>query len=124
MLKDDTSELDYYALLKKAKRLQSGGQKVKVALLADVSTQHLVPLLRVLFASSGFEAEIHEAGFDTIQLEALNPTSDLYAFQPQLVVIVQSIHKMRNLYYDFAGERSEFAQVQAAGIESVWRSIQ
>jgi len=76
MLKDDTSELDYYALLKKAKRLQSGsGQKLKLALLADVSTQHLVPLLRVLFANSGFDVEIYEAGFDTIQLEALNPAS-------------------------------------------------
>jgi hypothetical protein len=30
MLKDDTSELDYYALIKKAKRMQGGtGQKVK-----------------------------------------------------------------------------------------------
>jgi FkbH-like protein len=125
MLKDDTSELDYYALIKKAKRMQGGtGQKVKDALLADVSTQHLVPLLKVLFASSGFDADIYEAGFDTIQLEALNPASELYTFQPQLVVIVQSIHKMRNLYYDFAGERSGFAQFQADAIESVWRAIQ
>jgi FkbH-like protein len=124
MLKDNCSELDYYQLLKKAKRLEPGkGEKLRVALLADVSTQHLVPMLRALYASNGYDAEIFEAGFDTVQLEAYNSASDLYVFKPQLVVIVQSVAKMRNHYYDFAGERSNFGQQQAAEIEATWQAI-
>ena len=67
MLKSDRKELDYFELVKKAKRLSPPtGRPLKVALLGDVSTQHLVPLLRVLFANNGVETEIYEAGFDTV----------------------------------------------------------
>src|ERR1700733_8974950 len=96
MLKNDRSGLDYYALVKQAKRLVPGqGEKLKLALLADVSTQHLIPLLRVLFAEAGVEVEIYEGGYDTIQLDAYNPASELYSFKPQIVVILQSLMKLK-----------------------------
>ena len=101
MLKPNRAGLDYYELVRKAKRLPGGnGPKLRVALLADVSTQHLVPLLRALFADNGFDAEIYEAGFDTVQLEAFNPQSGLYTFAPQVVVVLQSVMKLKQLYYD------------------------
>lgn len=125
MLKNDRSELDYSQLVKKARRLVSGrGQKLRIALLADVSTQHLVPVLCALFASNGVEAEIYEAGYDTVELEAFNPASGLYAFEPQMVVILQSLWKLKSVYYDFSGERTTFSQVQAAKIEAIWKTIQ
>lgn len=83
ILKNDRSELDYSQLVKKARHLPACGQKHKIALLADVSTQHLVPVLNALFASNGINVGIYEAGYDTIALEAYNPSSGLYAFQPQ-----------------------------------------
>lgn len=125
MLKNDRSELNYSQLVKKARRLVPGqGQKLKVALLADVSTQHLVPLLRALFASNGVEAQVYEAGYDTVELEAYNPASGLYAFEPQLVVILQSLAKLKAAYYDFPGDRATFSQVQAEKAEAVWKAIQ
>jgi FkbH-like protein len=125
MLKNDRSELAYAQLLKKAKRLlPQDGHKVKLALLADVSTQHLVPLLRVLFASNGVDVEIYEAGYDTVELDAYNATSELYAFQPQMVVILQSIMKLKGRFYDAAGNRDTFIQAQADKVEAVWKAIQ
>ena len=68
MLKSDRSELDYFALMKRARGLpSSANRQLRVAILADVSTQHLSPLLRALFASNGVEVEIYEAGFDAIK---------------------------------------------------------
>src|ERR1700690_1201927 len=105
MLKPDRSELDYLALVRKAKRLsQPAGQCTKLALLGDVSTQHLVPLLRALFASNGLQAEVYEAGFDTVELEALNPASGLYSFGAQVVVILQSTMKLKSAYFSSAGD--------------------
>jgi hypothetical protein len=50
-------------MVKKAKQLVPGQrQKLKLPLLAEVSSQHLVPLLRVLFASNGIEIEEYVAG--------------------------------------------------------------
>jgi predicted enzyme involved in methoxymalonyl-ACP biosynthesis len=124
MLKNDRSELNYAQLVKKARRLDPGsGAKLKVAILADVSTQHLTPLLRVLFANNGVNALIYEAGFDTVEVETLNPSSELYAFEPQVIVILQSIMKLKNSFYHAFGNRGAFVQTKADGIEAVWNAI-
>src|SRR5208337_2215952 len=124
MLKNDRSELNYAQLVKKARHLDvTTGSKLKLALLADVSTQHLTPLLRVLFASHGVNAEIYEAGFDTVEVETLDSGSRLYAFEPQVIVILQSIHKLKSCFYEAFGNRGAFAQTQANGIEEVWNAV-
>lgn len=124
MLKNDRSDLDYQQLLRKARHLRPGeGHKVRLAVLADVSTQHLVPLLRVLFASHGVDIEIYEAGYDTVELEAYNAASELYAFQPQMVVILQSIMKLKSCFHDAPGNRDSFSQAQADKVEAVWKAI-
>jgi len=124
MLKSDRSELDYFALLKKAKELPPpAGRRLKLALLGDVSTQHLVPLLRALLAGNGVDSEVYEAGFDTVEVEALDPASGLYAFAPDVVVILQAIGKLKSSYYESTGDRSTFAQTRAGEIEEVWKAI-
>ena len=124
LLKLNRSELNYRELVRKARHLKvESGQKLRIALLADVSTQHIVPLLRVLFAANGIDAELYEADFDTIHLEAYNPDSALYTVAPQIIVILQSVTKMRARYYD-TSERDAFARVQAEDIENVWRTLQ
>ncbi|HET6413604.1 MAG TPA: HAD-IIIC family phosphatase [Anaeromyxobacter sp.] len=124
MLKPDRSELDYLELLRKAKRLPPPtGQRLKLALLGDVSTQHLVPLLRALFASNGVEAEVYEAGFDTVELEALDPASGLYAFGADVVAILQSSVKLKSIYFASQGDRSGFAHERATRVEEVWKAI-
>lgn len=123
MLKNDRSELDYWALVKRARRLQPGhGTKVRVALLADVATQHLAPILRALLAANGLEGELYEAGYDTIELEAYDPASGLYAFQPEFVVILQSSAKLKGAYYE-STDRGAFARAQGARIEQVWTAV-
>jgi FkbH-like protein len=124
MLKADRSELDYFELMKRAKSLPaSANRQLKVAILADVSTQHLAPLLRSLFASNGVNAVIYEAGFDTVELEAFDPNSGLYSFGPEVVVILQSLGKLKANYYDFPADRATFVSSKVAQIEQVWQAI-
>jgi FkbH-like protein len=119
------ANLDYFELLKEAKRLQPGkGKPLRLALLADVSTQHLVPVLKALFARAGVDVDIYEAGFDTVQLEALNPRSGLYSGDPQLVVILQSIMNLRGRYYQFGGEAGDFIRAEVDGVVRSWEAIQ
>src|SRR4051812_30601073 len=124
MLKNDRSELDYSQLAKKAKRLGSvSAPRLKVALVADVSTQHLTPLLRVLFASHNVDANIYEAGYDTVELETLNPDSYLYGFKPDVIVILQSIMKLKEGLYHAIGSRGSFIQARADSIHAIWKAI-
>ena len=125
MLKQDRSELNYFALTRQAKRaIPPQGQPLRLALLADVSTQHLVPVLRVLLANNGFAADIYEAGYDTLELEAYNPNSALHSFRPQVVVILQSAARAKERFYAFEGDSAGFVRARAAEIENVWKALQ
>jgi FkbH-like protein len=124
VLKLTLPRLDYFALTKRARHLSlPEGREFRVALLGDVSTQHLVPLLEVLIADSGFRPQIYEAGFDTVELEVLNPDSELYAFAPQLIVILQGVGKLRALYYDYPGDRHHFVRDRAEAAEAIWKAL-
>ena len=125
MFKADRSELDYFELVKKAKALSPSGGKplLKVALLGDVSTQHLVPLLRVLFSEHGFEAQIYEAGYDTVEVEALDPSSGLYAFNPHVICILQSTQKLQSPFHEWPGDRGRFPATKAREIQGIWNAI-
>ena len=124
MHRNDRTPLNYTALVKKARKLEPpAGIQHKIALLADVSTQHLVPLLRVLFADAGVEAETYEAGFDTVEAEALNSGSGLYKFAPHTIVVLQGTMKLKGSFYHATGKRSTFVPEHAASIESVWSAI-
>ena len=125
MFEDDRSGLEYRRLVNRARHLGRGqGKQLKIGLLADVSTQHLEPLLRVLFHDQGFDADIYEAGFDTIELEAYNPASGLFEFRPDVVMIVRSVQKLKSAYYEAAVDRAQFGSVFAERQEDIWRSIQ
>jgi len=124
VLKLATERQDYFVLSRKAKRLSlPDGPEFRVALMGDVSTQHLAPLLQVLITDSGLRPVLYEAGFDTVELEALNPDSALYAFTPQLIVILQGTYKLRAAYCDYPGDRRQFASDRAAAIEATWKAI-
>lgn len=117
--------LDYFDLIKAERRLPSATspERLRLAVLGDVSTQSLVKLLRVLLAASGVEAEISESPFDTIETQVFDPNSDLYAFQPSAVVIVSSLGAYRRRYYMHDGDRAELAPQTAARVTDIWDKL-
>jgi FkbH-like protein len=124
VLKSDRSELDYFTLSKRAKKAAAPGLRpLRVAVLGDAATQHLIALMRALFVSNGFDAAVYEAGFDTVETESLDPASGLHAFSADVIVILQSVGKLRSSYYEFPDDRSQFASSRAAQIEEVWKAL-
>ena len=120
----DRAGLDYFQLLTKSRHLDTTSlPELRLALLADVSTQHLAVLLKVLFAENGLKARIYEAGYDTVELEAFDARSGLYAFDPQVVVILQSTAKLAAAYYGQEGDRQGFASARARSTEAVWHAV-
>src|SRR5678815_3889433 len=91
-------DLDYFQLIAESKHppLGSGARQVRLALLADCSTQHFRPMLKALFRRMGIEVELFEGGFDAIDLEVRNPQSPLYLFAPDFIVILNSIQNLRD----------------------------
>lgn len=117
--------LDYFALVKEARSLAvpAGAKTLRLAVLADSSAQYLTPLLKVLFARRGVNAEIYEASFDTLKQEALTPGSALYTFKPELALVLRSTTALRAAYPGTSSGVEEFAVKTLEGLESVWAAL-
>ena len=125
MLKYGSSALDYFALAKEARRLDTSActQTVRLALLGDCATQHLTAILRVLFCKSGIDALIFEAEYDAIESQAFDPDSQLYAFAPDAIVLLNSTARLRARYYGCGDDKSAFAATMADQMAAVWDAI-
>ena len=116
-----TDALDYFALLKQAGTitLSENTKVIRLGILADCATQHLVTMLKVLGAKNSVRFEVYEGGYDGIELEILNPDSGLYAFDPQYVIILTSSEKLKSRLYD-RDERKSFAGDTVNRLENLW----
>jgi len=95
--------LDFFALSKAAKTLDVSGcaQTMRVAVLGDCATQHLSAILPVLFARESIDARVFDAEYDSIELQAFDAASHLYAFGADAIVLLNSTGKLRKKYYAF-----------------------
>lgn len=60
---------------------------IRIAVLGIYTTQPIITATRCALLAEGMLVEIYEAPFGTYRQEILSPNSDLYTFQPDIVVI-------------------------------------
>ncbi len=125
MLRADTNHLKYSALLRQSKQWDYAqcNRSLRVAVLSDAAVQQLVPLLKVLLAPHGIRADVYLAEYDSIELEVFNAESGLYAFAPDVVVILNAVNALRLKYYRQTSDRCAFAATQAAKLASLWDTL-
>jgi FkbH-like protein len=125
MLRYNLSQLSYIALDRASRSLDWSDctRTVRVALLSDSAPQYLTPLFRTLLCRSGIRAEMYEADYGTSELEVLDPASGLYAFKPDVVVMANAVFTLRDRYYAFKGDRTQFAGDQMNTIASLWSAL-
>lgn len=81
-------------LKKNLKKDFSNFKIIKVAVLGDTATQFLIQALRGAGYEQGLDLQIWEADFNQIERQVFDSTSELYAFNPQIVVLFHSSHKL------------------------------
>ncbi|HXL56873.1 MAG TPA: hypothetical protein VN958_11480, partial [Chitinophagaceae bacterium] len=85
-------------LKKNLKKDFSNLRSIKVALLGDTATQFLTQALRGSGFDRGFDLQIFEADFNQIERQVFDPTSELYEFNPEIILVFQSSHKLLDKY--------------------------
>src|SRR5205809_4049346 len=115
-----------FAQLKKnIKKDFNGLTTVKVALLGDSATQLLSKALRGTAYDEGFDLKIWEADFNQIERQVFDDTSELYEYQPNIVIIFHSAHKLLSKYNKLKPEdRISFAQSRLDLLEQINNKIQ
>jgi FkbH-like protein len=116
--------LAFTKLKNNLKKSFDGMKPVRVALLADSASQHLALAVKGYGYERGIKFEIFEAGYDQIEQQVFDFSSELYAFNPEIIIISKSTHKLvSNFYATAASERNCFAQKTVQHINSLIYSI-
>lgn len=66
----------------------------RMALVGDTATQFLATALRGEAISRGFDLNLFESEYNQVERQFLDPTSELYAFDADYIVLFQSTHKL------------------------------
>ena len=99
-------------------------QYLKVAVLADSSSQLYIQSLRGYGFEVGINLDIYEADFDQIDLEVFNYSSKLYSEEQHYIIIYQSTEKLYDKYSKLNyEEKVSFADDHIDYINSICRTI-
>ena len=81
-------------LKKLAKKSIAGGPIIKIALVGDTATQLLATAIQGTGIERCCKIDLFEAEYNQVERQLLDPTSDLYQFNADFIVIFQSTHKL------------------------------
>lgn len=115
---------NFSQLKKNLKKDFSGLKMIKVALLGDTATQFLTQSLRGLAYDYDLNLDIFEADFNQIGGQVYNLSSELYEFNPTIVIVFQTSHKLLDKYNKTKLEhQSSFASNELQEIENIYSNL-
>ena len=116
--------LNFAHLKKNLKKDFSNLKELKVAVLGDTATQFLVQALRGFGFEKGFDLNIWESDFNQIERQVFDPSSELYEFKPEIVIVFQSAHKLLASYNKMKPEKySSLADYQMELVDNLNSTI-
>ncbi len=77
---------------------------MKVALLGDSAIQLLAQALRGAGFNEGFDLKVWEADFGQVELQVFDTGSELYKYNPDVIIIFQCSHKLLSAYNKLSPE--------------------
>ena len=118
------TDITFKQLKKWAKADASAFPQYKLAVLGDCATQHLATALRGYGCHAGLNLGVFDADYNQIDAQVMDPTSELYTFGPNAVLIQMCTEK---LYEAFCAaplnRRSTFAEDTCRRIRMVWEQM-
>ena len=78
--------------------------EIKAALIGDTATQLLATAIRGAGVEHNLNIRLYEAGYNQVEQQVANPTSELFAFAPEYVIVFQSTHKLLQTYNNYEPE--------------------
>ena len=112
---------DFLTLKKNLKKDFSGMPEIKIAIVGDFATQFLKQALRGYGYDLNYNFKIYEADYNQIDAQIMDASSELYQFEPDFVLIFQSIQKLHKQY--IKSQYSTFADTIIKDLDSYCNSI-
>jgi FkbH-like protein len=117
--------MKFNELKKNLKKDFTGYNQLKLALLGDTATQFLAQAIRGAGYEQQLDINVYDADFNQVDRQILDPSSELYAFQPDTVLIFEAGHKLLQKFNKTeAGVRAAFAENQINRIRHLVNALQ
>ena len=84
----------FQELKKMVKHMPADLPVIKLALVGDTATQFLATAIKGIGAERGYQTELFEAEYNQVERQFLDPSSELYQFDADFIVVFQSTHKL------------------------------
>ena len=102
----------------------SGHRKIKVALLADSSSQLLNQAIRAYGYEAKIEFQIFESDYNQIDLQVFESSSDLYSFKPDFVLFnLSSEHLLKSFYLLNHDSQTRFSEEIFMKIQNYCKAV-
>lgn len=72
----------------------TGLPSIKLAVVGDTATQLLCTAIRGTGVQRGYKIDLFEADYNQVERQFMDPTSELYQFDADFIVVFQSTHKL------------------------------
>lgn len=90
--------MEFKALRKNLKKDYSKLKKIKVAIVADWAVQMLGQAIRGYGYEKKLDIQLYEAAYDQMEPELLDPSSELYKFEPDYILMFPCAEKFHEKY--------------------------
>jgi FkbH-like protein len=115
---------DFSKLRKNLKKDFTKLKSTKVAVLGDTSTQFLIQAIRGMGYDYRYDLQIWEADYNQIERQVMDSSSELYDFDPAIIIIFQSSHKLLGKYNKIkATEQNLLSSRELESVEVIYTSI-
>ena len=111
-------------LKKNLKNDFSNLEPVRIALLGDTTTQFLAQALRGTGYDRGLDLQLWNADFNQIENQVYDSGSELYDFQPEIIIIYHSSQRLLEKYNKLSpGEYNSLADHRLASVDSLFTTL-
>lgn len=93
-------------LQKKAKNTTNNVTEIKVAVLGNHTTNFFVKALENQLKVIGFNPSMYESDYDQIDITLIDGESELYKFNPEIIVVFESVLKLKDKFYSVKDNES------------------
>ena len=113
--------VSYTALRKLSKQCTSPVKKL--AIVGDCATQQLAAALAGESVRRGCQLSVLDTDYDQMEAQLLDPASELYAFQPDFILMFASVQKVKARFQDTVpSERAAFAEREMQRFSGLWQA--
>ena len=86
--------LEFSVLKKLLKTDRAAMSPIRLSLIGDTATQFLATAIKGMGVERGYNIDLFEAEYNQVERQFMDPTSDLYEFDADIIVVFQSTHKL------------------------------